>query len=82
MLTGQCGGDLMLGYQKSAAAALPCQPPSVENRMIQSTSRSRVNLEQAFVLITQQVLLHFTHGVAWQLGEHEALLRNFEVRQL
>ena len=82
MLTELCGGGLMLEYQKSASAAQPHQHPSVGNRTIQSTSRSRGNLKQAFVLIAQQVLLYFTHGVVWQFSDDKTLLRNFEISQL
>ena len=56
MLTGLYGGFLMLEYQKSSAAAQPHQHPNV--------GEQRVLLEQAFVLVAQQVLLHFAHGVA------------------
>ena len=38
--------------------------------------------EKSFVLIPQQVLLHLAHGVARQLLDHKALLRDFEVGQL
>ena len=82
MLMRLRGGCLMLGYQKSAAAAQPHQHPSVGNRMIQPTARSSDNLKQTFVLVAQQVLLHFAHGVAGQLSDHKTLLRNFEVGQL
>jgi CubicO group peptidase (beta-lactamase class C family) len=38
--------------------------------------------EQPLVLLAQQVLLHLAHGVARQLGHHEAALGNLEVGQL
>ena len=104
MLTGLCGGCLMLEYQKSAAATQPHQHRSVccskseprqvvgvrcgdikseakESQRIPADriGEARERLKQAFVLIAQQVLLYFTHGVAWQLSHHKTLLRNFEV---
>jgi hypothetical protein len=105
MLTGLCGGGLMLAYQKSASAAQPHHHPSFccsnskpmrvvgircgdikseakESERIPADRLGVANLEQTFVLIAKQVLLHFTHGVAWQLSDHKTLLRNFEVRQL
>ena len=75
MLTGLCGGFLMLGYQKSSAAAQPHQHPN-------GGAHTRGVLKQALVLIAQQVLLYFPHGVTRQLGHDKTLLRNFEIRQL
>lgn len=66
--------------------ALKATELSIRNAMLNQTvepQKSRqLSGKEPFVLVAQQVLLHFAHGVARQLFDHKALLGDFEVGKL
>ena len=52
------------------------------NQTVEPQKSRQLSGKEPFVLVAQQVLLHFAHSVARQLFDHKALLGDFEVGKL